>query len=110
MGKTSRTSTRCPGCCGLGNANTSVMSDAGSARARGPEKWSAMKTLLMSGAEIGKPAQRPQTGHEAILTAPVDDEVRQSLQAAADRAMRDGELTSVVHPDQRIPLGGRTDE
>src|SRR6476469_9884645 len=102
------TNTRWPGRSGLGNVKTSVMSEAGSARARGPEKWSAMSCLFRcrcfesagSGVEVGQPAQRAQTGHKAVLTAAVDDEAGQSGHPAPDRTLRDGELGAVLYADQ----------
>ncbi|MFC5955296.1 hypothetical protein ACFP51_12590 [Streptomyces pratens] len=69
-----------------------------------------MTNLLISGVEIGEPAQRPETRQAALLSAPVDNEVGQPPEAAADRAMQDGGLTTVPHADQRVPLGGRADE
>ena len=65
---------------------------------------------MCSGAEVGEPAQGAQAGHEAVLAAPVDDEVGQPGQATADRPLRDGELTAVLHADQRVPLVGGADE
>src|SRR4051812_39935706 len=65
---------------------------------------------VFSGVEVGEPAQRPQAGHEAVLAAAVDDEVGQPGQATADRPLRDGELTAVLHADQRVALVGGADE
>ena len=58
-----------------------------------------------SGVEIGQPAQRPQAGHEAVLAAAIDDEGGQSLEAAADRLLRDGELPAIVRAHQRVLVG-----
>jgi hypothetical protein len=51
-----------------------------------------------------------QAGQEAVFAAAVDDEAGHALQAAADRAFRDGELTAVEPAGQRIGLVGRADE
>ena len=82
-------------------AYMSVMSHAGSVRARGPEKWSAMMNSLSSGVEIGEPAQRAQAGHEAVLAAPVDHEIGQAPETAADR-----NVETANSPPSCMPISG----
>ena len=82
-------------------------------------RYFARELALISGAlppapgssvEIGEPAQRPQTGHEAVFAAAIDDEGGQSLEVAADWLFRDGEFTAIVTAHQRVLFGGCADE
>src|SRR4051794_17435724 len=67
--------------------------------------------LLGSGLELCEPAERAQAGGKAVLATAGDDERRQLLQAAPDRAVRDGQRPGpVVRSDEGILLGGRADE
>src|SRR5215217_7300701 len=64
-----------------------------------------------SGLQLGKPAQRSQARHIAVLAAAGDDERRQARQTAPDWPLRDGEHAgSVVRPGQRVLLGRRADK
>jgi hypothetical protein len=63
-----------------------------------------------SSVEIGEPAQRPQSGHEAVFAAAIDDESGQSLEMAADWLIRDSEFTAIASAHQRVLFGGCADE
>ena len=63
-----------------------------------------------SSVEIGKPAQRPQAGHETIFAAAIYDEGWQSLEVAADWLLWDSEFTAIATTHQRVFFGGCADE
>src|SRR5262245_29873532 len=67
------------------------------------------KPARRSALERAEPLQRAQAGQEGILAAAGDDEPRQTVEAAADRPARDGEVPAAA-AHQGILLGGVPDE
>src|SRR5207247_3349064 len=69
------------------------------------------RRLLPSRRELPQPAQRSQTGGEAVLATARDDEGRQFLQAAADGPLRDREAArSFLRSGEGVLLGWGADE
>src|SRR3954469_2255445 len=94
---------------------------SGSAAAVGGPKSSAFQRSVVvavaatisssSGVQVGQPAERPQAGCEAVLSAPRDDEGRHLLEASADRVSRDRERAgAVLRSDERVSLRRRAYE
>jgi hypothetical protein len=63
-----------------------------------------------SSIEIGKPAQCPQAGHEAIFSAAIDDEGGQPLKVESDWLLWDGEFTAIDAAHQWVLFGWCADE
>jgi len=58
----------------------------------------AMDVIVMVGlvVEVGQPAQRAETGQEAVLAAASDDKTLDAVQATPDRSLRDCKAAGAV--------------